>query len=323
MKHIITGGSGFTGSVLVKKLIQDGEEVVVFDQRAPENEGVSSLCTFISGDVRSVEDLRKLSISQDDVVYHLAARQFADAVPPRGRNEWFSEVNVDGTKNVIDVMQAAGARKIVFFSTDMTYGKTKVCPVPPTHPQNPLGPYGASKKQAEQLLYAADSLTPTVFRPRLITGTGRLGVLGKLFRLIRAGLPVPMIGSGHNRYQMVGVDDCVRAAMLAVKADCPKGPFNLGSEDPPTTRQLLQGIIDHAGSRSILIPTPSAILKPILSSLDKLGVTLLYPEQFEIADLDIILDTSDTSMTLGWRPERDDISMMIAAYDGFTSSVVR
>ena len=75
-----------------------------------------------------------------------------------------------------------------------------------------------------------------------------------------------MIGSGKNRYQMVGVDDCARAAILAVEKDCPPGPFNLGSSTPPTTRQLLLSIISSARSRSILIPGerphPHARLRP-------------------------------------------------------------
>ena len=87
----------------------------------------------------------------------------------------------------------------------MTYGTPKTCPVPPDHPQNPLGPYGRSKYAAEKILLATESIRATIFRPRLITGPGRLGILGKLFTLIKAGLPVPMIGSGTNRYQMVGV----------------------------------------------------------------------------------------------------------------------
>lgn len=319
MKHIITGGSGFTGQVLAAKLIAEGAEVIIFDKKPPNDSAIGASAAFIWGDICNPNDLAKLPISQDDAIYHLAARQFADAVPARGRDQWFADVNVEGTRNVITAMQAAGARKLVFFSTDMTYGKTTISPVPPTYPQIPIGPYGASKKEAEKLLRFAPGLTPSIFRPRLITGPGRLGVLGKLFRLIKSGLPVPMIGSGNNRYQMVGVEDCARAALLAVKAECPPGPFNLGSKEPPTTRHLLQGIIDHARSRSILIPTSSAILKLVLGALDRVGATLLYPEQFEIADLDIILDTSETSKVLGWRPEMDDISMMIEAYDAAIS----
>ncbi len=111
MKHVITGGSGFTGQVLAAKLIAEGAEVVIFDKHAPADVAIARATTLIRGDVRSAEDVAKLPLSQDDAVYHLAARQFADAVPARGRDEWFAEVNVDGTRNVIAAMQAASAQR--------------------------------------------------------------------------------------------------------------------------------------------------------------------------------------------------------------------
>ncbi|OWK24487.1 hypothetical protein AJ87_21295 [Rhizobium yanglingense] len=86
--------------------------------------------------------------------------------------------------------------------------------------QRPIGPYGRSKVGAERLLMQACrefGLHATIFRPRLIAGAGRLGILTKLFRLIRAGLPIPLIGAGKNRYQMIAVEDCVAAALAAVE----------------------------------------------------------------------------------------------------------
>jgi dTDP-glucose 4,6-dehydratase len=118
----------------------------------------------------------------------------------------------------------------------------------------------------------------------------------------------------------VSVDDCVRAAILAVEADCPAGPFNLGSAEPPTTRELLRRIIDHARSRSVLLPVPAKIVKPLLGAFDRLGMTLLFPEQYGIADLDILLDTQDARKVLGWAPLRDDVEMMNAAYDMFCAT---
>jgi nucleoside-diphosphate-sugar epimerase len=317
MRHVITGGSGFTGLALARRLLEKGAEVVIFDVAPVPPALPASSVQFAEGDVTHPEDLAKLSLGPADVVYHLAARQFGAGVPSRGRDGWFSSVNVVGTRNVIAAMQAGGAHRLVFFSTDMTYGKPYLCPVPADHPQNPIGPYGRSKVEAERVIMGAENIQATIFRPRLITGPGRLGILGRLFRLIRAGLPVPMIGAGTNRYQMVGVDDCARAALQAVDADCPAGPFNLGSSEPPTTRELLQGIIAHARSNSFLIPVPANMLKPILGGFDWLGMPLLFPEQYGIADLDILLDTSETRKVLGWTPLRDDIEMMNAAYDAF------
>ena len=321
-RHVVIGGSGFTGSVVTSLLDDRGAEVVIFDRVSPNR---SRAAAFIEGDVRKPEDLKRIDFRDSDVVYHLAARQFGRNVPSRGRDSWFAEVNVAGTENVLRSMCRAGTNRLVFFSTDMTYGVPSASPIPTSHPQRPLGPYGRSKVAAESLIAAArkDGVQGTIFRPRLITGPGRLGILRQLFGLIRLGLPVPLIGSGRNRYQMVGVEDCARAAIRAVELGCPPRAFNLGSAAPPSARALLEAIIAHAGSRSMLVSTPAQIAKLVLSGLDRTGLTVLHPEQYLIADVDMLLDTTDTIDVLGWRPERTDIDMMIAAYDHFVSGPSR
>ncbi|HJS44918.1 MAG TPA: NAD(P)-dependent oxidoreductase [Rhizomicrobium sp.] len=317
MRHIITGGSGFLGQCLAGELVRRQEAVLVFDL-VP---GALPL-PFVQGDVTNAADLARLQLNSDDVVYHLAARQFAGPVPHRGRDAWFKQVNLTGTQCLVAEMERRGAGRLVFFSTDMTYGLPQKLPIAPDHPQNPLGPYGQSKLAAETVMREATrrGMRATIFRPRLITGPGRLGILAKLFGLIKAGLPVPMIGPGRNRYQMVSVQDCARAAILAVEQGCPPGPFNLGSEMPPTTRELLQAIIDHAGSRSILIPVSAVASKMALAVLDSIGLTLLFPEQYGIADADVLLDTSSTRRELQWQPQNSDIGEMILAYDAFRAS---
>jgi nucleoside-diphosphate-sugar epimerase len=314
MRHIITGGSGFLGQCLAGELLRRQENVVLLDLLP------STLpLKLVQGDVTIRDDLAHLQLGPSDVVYHLAARQFAGPVPHRGRLAWFKQTNLVGTQCLIAEMERTGANRLVFFSTDMTYGLPQRLPIAPDHPQNPLGPYGQSKLAAEAVIREAigRGIRATIFRPRLITGPGRLGILAKLFRLVKTNLPVPMIGSGRNRYQMVSVQDCARAAILAVENDCLPGPFNLGSETPPTTRELLQAIIDHAGSRSVLVPIPAAGAKTALAALDAIGLTLLFPEQYGIADADILLDTSSTRRQLNWQPQNSDIAEMISAYDAF------
>lgn len=321
MRHIITGGSGFTGSVLIRRLLENGQQVVNIDIREPATELLKKNVQFIHGDVRDIQSLNKINLTTDDIVYHLAARQFTGAVPRKNRAEWFNEVNVKGTQAIVEQMKKTGCQRLVFFSTDMTYGIPTVCPVPAHHPQKPLGPYGNSKVLAEQIIRREKFLHASIFRPRLITGTGRSGILEKLFRLIKLGLPVPMIGNGNNRYQMVDVEDCAHAAELAVKNNCPPMNFNLGSSHPPGTKELLKSIIAHAKSKSKLVPLPASILKPVLAAMDMAGMTLLYPEQFAIADQDILLDTKLTYDTLGWSTSRSDIEAMCQAYDSYLAKV--
>ena len=325
-RHVITGGAGFTAKFLVDALLSRDEEIVLFDLLPATQVPSSPLVRFVQGDVRKAADLKKIGLTQADTVYHLAARQFAGEVPGRStRDAWFADVNVGGVEMLLKAMGDGGSSRLVFFSTDMTYGLPQVIPVPPTHPQNPLGPYGASKKQAETLIRSAQAagVSASVFRPRLIAGRGRLGVLTKLFWLIHKGLPVPLIGSGNNRYQMVSVRDCATVAVRAMELNCPSGFFNLGSSNPPRSRDLLKALIAHAGSRSVLVPTPAAAVKAALGLLDVAGIPLMYPEQFGIADKDILLDTASTTATFSWSPSESDETILRDAYDGYLATSSR
>lgn len=318
MRHVITGGLGFTGRYLAQELSRRKCEVVIFDVAEPA-EPLPKYVRFIRGNILHEGDIAKIELGDDDVVHHLAARVFHLGAPYRNRDQWFQEVNVKGTSVLLNAMEHAGARNLIFFSTDMVYGIPDLSPVPRNHARCPLGPYGRSKRDAEDLLghYRERGFRITVFRPRLITGAGRFGILLKLFRLIERGLPVPLIGNGSNRYQMVSVFDCVTAALRAVDLGFPAGPFHLGSQDPPTVRVLLENLIRRAKSRSWLVSTPAGGVKATLKILDFCGLTLLYPEQFLIADKDYVLDLSETKRELSFEPAYNDEDMMVAAYDEF------
>jgi dTDP-glucose 4,6-dehydratase len=315
MRYIITGGSGFTGRYLSKALAKNGERPIVFDIIPPVAE-VACRVEYVQGDVCLPEHLAHLQMAPGDVVFHLAARQYHGSVPHRSRDAWFTKLNVGGTKTVIDVMGKRGVTDIVFFSTDMTYGRPLETPIPPDHPQNPIGPYGRSKLRAELILTAARAdrgIRSTIFRPRLISGAGRMGVLVKLFKLVLSGAPVPMIGSGRNRYQMVAAEDCADAALKAVEKGLPPGPFNLGSDDPPSVKELLLDLIQRVGSRSLLVPTPVRAAKFVLKAMDLIGATILFPEQIGVADADYVLNTASTKKILNWYPSRRDPDILYEA----------
>ena len=148
----------------------------------------------------------------------------------------------------------------------------------------------------------------------MIMGPGRLGILKKLFVLIDYNLPVPTVGSGKNCYQMISVYDCVSATISAIEKGCPNSSYNLGSENPPSTRDLLRGLIKSVGSHSMVIPTPGRLVKATLGILGKLGIEIMYKEQYMIADEDYILDVSRTTEELGWKPKYNDRDMIVEAY---------
>ncbi|MEP3046781.1 MAG: NAD(P)-dependent oxidoreductase [Roseibium sp.] len=318
MKHILFGGDGFVGRELAKRLLKDGEEVVVADI-SDANRAAYSKALFVKCDVTDPAAVFGVPMSADDMVYNLSAKMLSPIQVRSKRHEFFYPVNFDGTKNIMEAMDKVGASRLVHYTTDMVYGHTVTYPMTEDHPVSPLGEYGQSKLDTEFLAeeWRKRGMNITLFRPRLIIGPGRLGILTKLFKLIDANLPVPMIGSGKNPYQFISVFDCADAAHRAWKANVPNEAYNLGSLNPPPVRKLLGDLIEHAGSKSMLIPTWGFAVKKTLDFLDAINMPLMDPEQYLIADEMCVLDVSKGERDLGWVPAYRDEDMLIAAYDEY------
>ncbi|HVW56675.1 MAG TPA: NAD(P)-dependent oxidoreductase [Rhizobiaceae bacterium] len=318
MRHVIFGGDGFVGRHLAPKLLAEGEEVIVADianNRLPHyREARHVYC-----DVTEPASIAALGLKPDDMVYNLSAKMLSPIQVRAKRHEFFFPVNYQGTENIMLAMDKAGAPNLVHFTTDMIYGHTVMHPMTEEHPVAPLGEYGLSKLRTEELaaVWRERGMNISLFRPRLIIGPGRLGILEKLFKLIDWNLPVPMIGSGKNPYQFISVFDCAEAARLAWKAGVPNEAYNLGSLNPPPVRKLLGDLIRHAGSKSMLLPTPGWAVKRTLDLLDLLNMPIMDPEQYLIADEVCVLDVSKGERELGWVPQYRDEDMLIAAYSEY------
>jgi dTDP-glucose 4,6-dehydratase len=315
MKYYIFGGNGFVGRYLANELIKRQSDVVVCDLHDALDERISNKAEYQKIDIRDKSAIYNLPISEGDLVINLAANQYHTKVPKDRKNYFFS-VNLVGTQNILEAIYEKGCHQYLMFTTDMTYGKPQYLPVDIKHPQNPFGPYGQSKKACEDLCreYRKKGMDITIFRPRMINGPGRLGILVKLFKLIDLNLPVPTIGNGKNHYQMISVFDCVSAILCAIDKGLPNREYNLGSKNSPDIRTLLQGVVKSAGKHSVVVPTPGKLVKATLRLLDNCGLTLMYPEQFMIADEEYVLDITETEKDLDWHPQYNDEDMLKEAY---------
>ena len=315
MKHIIFGGDGFVGRHLAPKLLAEGLEVVVADVAKGDLPHYRHV-RHIRCDVTDQASVDAVGIEAGDMVYNLSAKMLSPIQVRAKRHDFFWPVNVHGTEHIILAMEKAGANNLVHFTTDMIYGHTVTYPMTEDHPVAPLGEYGWSKLKTEELAaeWRKRGMNISLFRPRLIIGPGRLGILEKLFKLIDWNLPVPMIGSGRNPYQFISVFDCADAARAAWKAGVPNEAYNLGSLNPPPVKKLLGDLIKHAGSKSILVPTPGWAVKRTLDLLDLVNMPIMDPEQYLIADEECVLDVSKAERQLGWVPQFRDEDMLIAAY---------
>ena len=314
-RWVLIGGAGLTGLKIAEELIEmntSKSNIIIAD--------LKNSLSKINLQVALIEcDISKNIIpkfKKDDVIIHLAARQYHTKIPKRNQLDWFREVNVVGTKNIINQCIKFNVKGLIYFSTDMVYGIPNYIPLNSAHPKTPIGPYGKSKLEAEMICIESrkKGLPITILRPRLIMGKGRLGIMEKLFKAISLNRPVPLIGRGNNCYQMVSVEDCSKAAILSVKHNFPNCELNLGSEVGPNIKKLLNFLIHTVNSKSILIPLPAFPLKIILTILEKMGLPILHKEQYKIADKNYIVDISDTYSKIRWKPKQSDTDMIVEAY---------
>ncbi|MCB2134380.1 MAG: NAD(P)-dependent oxidoreductase [Rhodobacteraceae bacterium] len=330
MKHVLIGGNGFLGREVVRQLVaRGGQDIVVVDLpssygRFPEvaQPGVS----HVRADISVPGALDAIALNPEDVVHHLATQLITPNKPRFGRDAYFRVCAVDGTRELLAWMKRQKNRHLVFWSTDMVYGPAVVIPRPENHPKQPFGPYGRSKVAAEEIVaaaVAAGDVTSTIFRPRLILGPGRLGILEVLFKMIDKGRPVPLIGQGTNRFQFVSVADCARATIRAADLGCPNGAYNLGSENSPTVYELMTEFIARTGSKSRIVRTPGWLVKGVLRFLHLFKLAPMDPEQFEIADLEVSLDISAAKRDLGWVPQHADTDLLTAAYRAYRGEDAR
>lgn len=148
----VVGGAGYIGSHAVKYLIEQGEQVVVFDNLCTGHlELVHNDAEFLKGDLASLEDLHTLftQYSITSVMHFAAFAYVGESVLNPAK---YYHNNLANTMNLLDVMLQNNVKNIVFSSTCATYGNPIVLPITEEHPQNPINPYGRTKLMMEQLM---------------------------------------------------------------------------------------------------------------------------------------------------------------------------
>lgn len=328
MRHILVGGNGFVGRAIVDRIVADQEDEAVVVDFPQSLAARPVLChpaiSDYSADISVPGSLDSLAVGPDDVIHHLATMLISPNKPRFGRDEYFRKCAVHGTRELIAWLKKNGGRKLVFWSTDMVYGPVLEVPRTENHPMKPFGPYGRSKVAAENIVrneVAAGHLDCTIFRPRLILGAGRVGIFKLLFDAVNAGRPVPLIGPGTTRFPFVGVDDCAAASLLAAKRGCPNGVYNLTNDNSPQVYELMTEFVRKIGSSSRIVRTPAWLVKGVLRSLNAFKMAPMDPEQYEIADLEVGLDTSAAKRDLDWAPTSTDMELLLAAYRAYSKGI--
>ena len=305
---LITGGTGFIGSRLALRCVEDGHKVRVFGQENTEAEKANKKLIQSKGAevvLGAITDTEKLSdvVKEIDIVFHLAAAQHEANVP----DQVFRDVNVIGTKHLLDRCLEAGVRRFVHGSTIGVYGNLEG-QIDEKSPCNPENIYGVTKLEGEKLVLSYKDIIPlVVIRISETYGPGDRRLL-KLFRVINKN-SFFMIGSGKNLHQLIFVDDLITGLINAVDSEKALGEIILlVGKEPITTNDMVKTIADSLNARILSFRAP---LVPFLglawmmeTVLRPLGIQPpLHRRRMDFFKKSFSFSTNKASDLLGFSPQ--------------------
>jgi nucleoside-diphosphate-sugar epimerase len=313
IKALVTGGAGYFGALLTRRLLERGVSVRIFDLNPPIDTGLG--IEFMQGDVRDLDAL--LAACQGmDVVFHNAAH-----VAMANNKELFWSVNRDGTKNVLEAATRQAAKKIIYTSSSAVYGVPESNPVTERMAPIPVEEYGRAKLSGEALCwdYARKGLDVSIVRPCTMMGPGRLGIFQILFEWIFQGKNIPVFDGGKNIYQFVHGDDF---AQLCIQASAARGAdvFNCGADRFETMRELLEHLCRHAGSGSRVKSVPMRPIMAVMKVASALSLSPLVDYHALMYGRSIYFDVAKAREKLGWSPRYSNKEMFVESYDWYLAN---
>jgi nucleoside-diphosphate-sugar epimerase len=304
----VTGGSGFIGGHLLRRLAGDGWTVRALARSDAATERVTAAgAEPVRGDLADTAALER-GARGAEVTFHLAAMA----------KEWgawadFRRVNVEGTKAVLAAGRAAGVRRVVHVGTEaaLLHGQPLVL----ADERTPLAlsskaPYPATKAAAEAAVVAAngDGLETVAIRPRFVWGPGDTTLMPVLVEMVRSGR-FRWIGGGRQRTSTTHVDNCVEALVLAADRGTPGAAYFVTDGEPVVFREFVTALLATSGvtAPSGSIPRPlaaaaAAVCETAWRALPLPGAPPVTRFAVWATGLECTLDDSRARADLGYAP---------------------
>ena len=257
MKIVVTGGAGFIGLHLVNHLLKEENQITILDNFSNSDKNLTKILQhknlkIIEGDIRKINDVNNC-LKEQDIVIHLAAK-ISVSQSILNPSETF-EVNVDGTKNVLEACKKNNIKKIIIASSAAVYGEGgSGMKLKENTKTDPVSPYGKSKlimeQEIEKNLLKYNKLDCIILRFFNIFGVGQTseyaGVITKFVKRISSDEPLEIFGDGMQTRDFVSIHDIVESVNAAIK-NGKNGTYNIASGKAITINKLAEFMISLSG----------------------------------------------------------------------------
>lgn len=308
MKVLVTGGSGFIGSHLVRELVKKKYKVRCLVRRGSDIEVLKNLGVELwFGDLLDKKSLR--GITKDvDIVFHLASIGDINAFSKKYYAA-YKDVNVRGTINLLEECANYDIKKFIHFSSIAAMGNLKrnelineksLC--------NPKSAYEMTKRESEVValkFWKKYNIPLVILRPSMVYGDGERKEANKIEKSVKLRI-VPILGDGNNLIHMVHVNDVVKAAMLSMKKGR-LGEIYIISGESYTWNDLVDMIAQKMGIRILKLHIPIFASRVLVGSIENISKPLgIIPpftsDRLNSLVFDTMYDISKARKELGYKP---------------------
>lgn len=271
---MVTGGSGFLGSEIVRQALAKGWQVCAFDRQQGQ---LPANIEFFSGDICDSMAMTKAFAGVSALIHAAGlAHVFGSEARDTAR---FDEVNESGTANVMNAARRSGISHVIVISSVSVYGNYHGDSCNERLPCHPCSPYALSKLKGERRALecaAKGGITATILRFSTIYGEGDRGNVAKLINAVRSGRFV-WPGSGLNRKSLIHKEDAARACLSVLERRVSSNDIYNVSAPPVSMREVVAAISEALGQANPPIGIPLALLRLV----GALARTIGDPGQFE------------------------------------------